>query len=140
MSIHTLTHLSTRWPNFDLGAINVTQIRRRGTQKVSSSRGGAGMIFLEGIEVAVNGAWLAAHLSFPPDGGGTGTFSEGHLKIESGDLLNQYFFSCDDNDTWEVEKLTNSKSVPTKKPGKWERLPTQLWSDIETLAAMLAYL
>ena len=140
MSIHTLKHLTTRWPNFSFASINTPNIRSAGTLKVGASKSGSAMVFLEGIEVKIGDAWVDAHLSFPPDDSGTGTFTEGHLKIEGGKFLNQYFFSCDDDETWEVEQLANSKSVKTAKPGKWRDLPTSLWSDVDTLATYLAYL
>ena len=140
MSNHTLTHLSNRWPNFDMESHVFTTIRVDGQKKVETSRSGGGMVLLTGLEVKINGKWVAAHLSFPPDSSGTGVFSEGHLKIESGNLLNQYFFSCDDNDTWEVEKLSNSPTVKTKNPGKWSNIPGDLWRDLEVLVTHLAYL
>lgn len=140
MSIHTISHVENRWPNFSFASINTPNIRPRAALTVASSKSGGGMVFLQGIEVKIGQDWVHAHLSFPPDKGGTGTFTEGHLKVESGTWLNQYFFSTDDDDTWEIEKLANSKQVPTKSPGKWQNLPAALWSDVDTLATYLAYL
>jgi hypothetical protein len=146
MSNNTLTYLTNSWPIFlkvertGYGK-SLTNIKI-GNPKVSTSKSGSGMLILNGIQVLIGDKWIDAHLSFPPDNSGTGTFTEGHLKIESGPLLNQYFFSCDDNETWEVEKLTNSATVKTKtdNPGKWSNLPAVLWHDIDTLVTHLAYL
>jgi hypothetical protein len=139
MSKNTLTYLTNWWPTFLNQRISLRNINIE-NPKVLPSKSGAGMVILKGIEVLIGDKWIAAHLSFPPDKSGTGTFTEGHLKIESGPFLNQYFFSCDENETWEVEQLSNSPTVKTQKPGKWTNLPAVLWRDIDTLVTHLAYL
>lgn len=140
MSIHTLSQLQRRWPTFDFDATKFDCIRPNGAFTVMSSRSGAGMLILKGIEVLVGkDIWVSAHLSFPSDKTGIGTFTEGHLKIENGKFLNQYFFSCDDNKTWEVEQLSNSPTVKTEKPGNWQQLDSKLWKDIDKLVTFLAY-
>jgi hypothetical protein len=140
MSNNTLSVLERNWPTFDLDSQNFATIKSTGELTVVSSRSGGGMVLLKGIEVQVGGEWVSAHLSFPPDKKGDGTFTEGHLKIETGRFLNQYFFSCDDDDTWEVEKLANSPTVKTKNPGKWNLVDAKLWVDIDKLVTYLAYL
>ena len=140
MSNNTLSKLERHWPTFDFDSHTFTKIRSTGRLTVATSRSGNGMLLLQGIEVRVNEKWEHAHLSFPPDRRGTGTFTEGHLKIEGGRLLNQYFFSCDDNGTWEVEKLPNSQTIRTQNPGKWDLLGPQLWLDVDKLVTYLAYL
>jgi hypothetical protein len=139
MSIHTLSELERRWPTFNFGGSAFAAIRPAGALTVAQSKSGAGMVLLLGIEVKVQDAWVSAHLSFPPDKSGLGTFTEGHLKIDGGKFLNQYFFSCDENDTWEVGKLTNSPTVKTTNPGKWELLSAELWRDVDKLVTFLAY-
>src|SRR5437868_10697554 len=98
MSIHTLSKLEKRWPTFDLDSYAFAMIRTTGALTVANSKSGGGMVLLQGIQVKVGikGDWVDAHLSFPSDKTGLGTFTEGHLKIESGSFLNQYFFSTDD--------------------------------------------
>lgn len=138
MSKHTLKAVQTRWPDFDLTGYRT--IRSDGDQTADTSRSGAGMLLLKGIEVNLFGTWTDAHLSLPPDASGLGTFSEGHLKVEGGRFLNQYFFSCDNSATWEVEKLSNSEKVKTRDPGRWSDLPDGVWADIEKVVTYLAYL
>lgn len=140
MSIRTLTDLEKHWPFFDFSRHGFSTIEPAEKLTVNQSRSGAGMVLLGGFEVKVYDAWVSAHLSFPSDKTGVGTFTEGHLKIETGRYLNQYFFSCDDNDRWEVEKLSNSLTAKTAKPGKWDQLGANLWKDIDKLVTHLAYL
>ncbi|HTO39439.1 MAG TPA: hypothetical protein VL026_00575 [Rhizomicrobium sp.] len=140
MSKNTLKILESNWPTYDLDGHKYSTIRCGGSLTVASSKSGGGMLLLCGIEVKVHDSWVAAHLSFPPDKTGLGTFTEGHMKIEGGNYLNQYFFSCDDDETWEVEKLANSPTVATKGPGKWDQLGANLWKDIDNLVTYLAYL
>jgi len=139
MSTQTLSKLERSWPTFDFEMYSFDTIRSGGNLKVSQSKSGGGMVLLQGIEVKGPDGWVDAHLSFPPDKSGTGTFAEGHLKIEGGKYLNQYFFSCDENETWEVEKLANSPTVKTVNPGKWDLLGNPLWQDIDKLVTVLAY-
>lgn len=139
MSNGTLSNLERRWPVFDLDSLALPHVRSSGQLTVGQSRSGAGMVLLKGLEVKVGEKWVSAHLSFPPDSTGLGTFAEGHLKIEEGAYLNQYFFSCDANATWEVEKLANSPTVKTQNPGNWAVLGGALWLDIDKLVTLLAY-
>lgn len=140
MSNKTLKTLTDQWPKFDFSRYHLPLIRSSGQLKVDNSKSGGAMVLLKGIEVQVDGKWFDAHLSFPPDNTGLGTFTEGHLKIEEGHLLNQYFFSCDENETWEVQKLANSPTVKTKNPGDWNKLGQPLWLSIEKMVIFLAYL
>ena len=140
MSNRTLTYLEKHWPTFEFNSWRFNSVKCPGARSVANSRSGAGMVILQGIEVKVKGEWLKAHLSFPPDSTREGTFNEGHLKIESGPYLNQYFFSCENNETWDVEKLSNSPTVRTSRPGDWSVLGEDLWKDIDKLVTSLAYL
>ena len=141
MPTNTLSTITQKWKTLNLGGFAVTTIRQAEGQTldVFTSRSGSGMLGLTGIEVFTGGKWWDAHLSFPPDSSGLGEVSEGHLKIEGGPLLNQYFFEVTDADAWELEKMSNSNAVKTQNPGKWDSLSSDLWKDIDNLATLILF-
>jgi len=102
-----------------------------GNLEVASGGGGL-MPLLKGISITIDGKSVACHLSLPSDGG---NFSEGHLKIEGGEGLNQYFFTMDSNG--KARKVSNSPTVPTQNPGEWARLPAGVWASVKALAEHL---
>jgi len=130
---NTLSVVERHWPNvaFWPGAGLV-----KGSLSVVTSKSGGGMVLLKGLGVAIGDASVPAHISLPPGAAKDGTFDEGHLKIEGGDLLNQYFFSVDGNGR--VGKIGNSPTVPTDKPGDWSRLPPAVWTGVKALVEHLA--
>jgi hypothetical protein len=113
--------------------VNIERYWVRSGKSVATSRSGGGMLLLKGITCSVSGSEVPAHISLPPNG--DGSFSEGHLKIESGAMLNHYFFAIDASG--KATTLANSPTVPTERPGNWDQIPG-VWSKIKPLVERLA--
>jgi len=125
----TLANVERNWPN-KVGYLKSLEEIRGDNLSSATSKAGDGMLFLQGIEVKVGDGWLRAHIALPPNKDKLGYVDEGHLKIEEGKLLNQYFFQVGE----EVSKLSNSLSVKTKNPGDWSQLGDELWNEFKMLS------
>lgn len=102
--------------------------------EVATSKSGGGMLLLKGLSFDVDGKSVTAHISLPPNA--DTSFSEGHLKIEGGSKLNQYFFSVDGSG--KLAKMDNSPTVATQNPGQWQQLPAEVWTQVKNQVEHLA--